>query len=165
MIGPVHRTTVAVTPEFFWVGTLWRGLVLRAVWIDMRTATSGPVQVALVLSDSREASLDNLNAGVSLFQAGEGTGLVGVTVPVVVLGSSVAGVSYRLPFYSPVEVGSVHVLAALQSATIGDFVLGLEVETEREARPRGERGVAARRLDGVGGILEELRAEALAGVG
>ena len=160
MIGVVHRTLSVGTAEFFVIGAVPSGMVLRGVSVIFGLQSQGFIDFACVVSQSREAGLVAINSGQSLIIVGEGF-IAGVTAQVGRF-QQAAAISTRLelPVYYPVREGPVFVIAAVLSSAagaVGNHWFGLRVEAERQimdSRP------AARRVGTNGEVLSMLRSEA-----
>lgn len=161
MIGVVSRTIFGPS-EFVSLGPLWAGLVLRGLWLCMNLGANGVVRVLPTVSGGPVRDLEALLAGRSLVQGSETVGQFGAG-PYLEFTVGASGAQERtVPFYFPVQAGSVFVGVGLSASQIGVVMCGLVVEADPVVR--GEfvpRGLAVGGLRSNSRVLAELREEAV----
>jgi len=157
VIGPVYRPLSAGVRRTFFVATLPQGFVLRGIWFTYLQSISGFVDLAFVLSESRDASDANILAGESVVIQGDATNL-GLGVPSMrVQRTAATAAVVVVPCFFTVASGPRHVLAAGFSSQATWLTVGVVVQTEWEVF--GNRGGAAvvKEEREIRGVMEELR--------
>lgn len=161
MIGVVHRTSGVNVVEYSTLGPLWAGTVLRGVWFLFGDTSQTFVDVALRLSDSPDATQQNLDAGVSLVSTDSAVRAEYGFRAMRFLLNPTSGVPWVIPVYVPIHESKFVIASAVSGVGILQWSVGLVVEPERLVRPALERGAAARRLETNAGVLERLRGAAV----